>query len=105
MNKTKESSIAGAERPDKKEKLKRGVKKLGALALSVAVAVGLYHEAHKPAMNSEQMHEATSIAAEVVSGKISEFEGEDPRYTSRDGNYSSYSDRQDNSVDFFLRIT
>ena len=47
------------------------------------------------------MREATSIAAEVVSGKISEFEGEDPRYTSRDGSYSSYNDRQDNSVDFF----
>ena len=47
------------------------------------------------------MREATSIAAEVVSGKISEFEGEDPRYTSRDGSYSSYRDRQDNSVDFF----
>ena len=52
-------------------------------------------------MSEEQMREATSIAAEVVSGKISEFEGEDPRYTSRDGSYSSYSDRQDNSVDFF----
>ena len=47
------------------------------------------------------MREATSIVAEVVSGKISEFEGEDPRYTSRDGSYSSYRDRQDNSVDFF----
>lgn len=46
------------------------------------------------------MNEATSIAAEAVSGKISEFEGEDPRYTSRDGSYSSYCDNQDNSVDF-----
>ena len=102
MNKTKElNPTAGAERPGKREKLKRHARRLGALALSVAAAVGIWHEAHKPAMDSGQVREATSIAAEVVSGKISEFEGEDPRYTSRDGSYSSYRDRQDNSVDFF----
>lgn len=102
MNKTKElNPTAGAERPGKREKLKRHARRLGALALSVAAAVGIWHEAHKPAMDSGQVCEATSIAAEVVSGKISEFEGEDPRYTSRDGSYSSYRDRQDNSVDFF----
>lgn len=102
MSKTKElNPTAGAERPGKREKLKRRARKLGALALSVAAAVGLYHEAHKPAMDGEQMREATSIAAEVISDKISEFEGEDPRYTSRDGSYSSYRDSQDNSVDFF----
>ena len=83
------------------KKLPGFIKKAGALVLSLLAAGGIWHKAHEPAMSDEQMREATSIAAEVVSGKISEFEGEDPRYTSRDGSYSSYSDRQDNSVDFF----
>jgi hypothetical protein len=87
MNKTKESSIAGAERPDKKEKLKRGVKKLGALALSVAVAVGLYHEAHKPAMNSEQMREATNIAATTALDKVNEIKDSNPDLNDNDGSY------------------
>ena len=52
-------------------------------------------------MSDEQMDKATEIAAEAVLDKMGEFEGEDPHYTSRDGSYSSYSDRQDNSVDFF----
>ncbi len=105
MNKTKESSIAGAERPDKKEKLKRGVKKLGALALSVAAAVGIWHEAHKPAMDSEQMREATSIAAEAVSDKIGEFEGKDPRYVDEDGDYSSYRNDKGDDISVFAYNT
>ena len=87
MNKTKESSIAGAERPDKKEKLKRGVKKLGALALSVAAAVGIWHEAHKPAMDSEQMREATSIAATTALGKVNEIKDSNPDLNDNDGSY------------------
>lgn len=102
MNKTREfkRSTGTAEEADKKEKYRR-TRKFGALILSVIAAVGIGHKLGEPAMSGEQMREATSIAAEVVSGKISEFEGEDPRYTSRDGSYSSYRDRQDNSVDFF----
>ena len=42
MNKTKElNPTAGAERPGKREKLKRHARRLGALALSVAAAVGI----------------------------------------------------------------
>ncbi len=87
MNKTKESSIAGAERSDKMEKLKRGVKKLGALALSAAAVVGIWHEAHKPAMNSEQMREATSIAATTALDKVNEIKDSNPDLNDNDGSY------------------
>ena len=88
MNKTKEfSPITGAEQSDERGKLKRGVKKLGVLALSVAVAFGLCHEAYKPAMNSKQMREATNIAATTALDKVNEIKDSNPDLNDNDGSY------------------
>lgn len=74
MGKTREfSSIAGTERPGRGEKLKRHARGLGALALSVAVAIGLYHEAHKPAINDEQMRDMTNNVRAVVLNEAEEI--------------------------------
>ena len=74
MGKTREfSSISGTERPGRGEKWKRRARGLGALALSVAVAFGLYHEAHKPAMDDEQMRDMTDNVRAVVLNKAEEI--------------------------------
>lgn len=90
MGKTREfSSIAGTERPGRGEKLKRHARGLGALALSVAVAIGLYHEAHKPAINDEQMRDMTNNVRAVVLNKAEEIREDGSRegdsYTTGDG--------------------
>ena len=88
MGKTREfSSIAGTERSGRGEKWKRRARGLGALALSVAVAFGLYHGARKPAMNSEQMHEATNIAATTALDKVNEIKDSNPDLNDNDGSY------------------
>lgn len=90
MGKTREfSSISGTERPGRGEKWKRRAKELGALALSVAVAFGLYHEAHKPAMSDEQMRDMTDNVRSVVLNKAEEIREDGSRegdsYTTGDG--------------------
>ena len=56
-------------------------------------------------MDSEQMREATSIAAEAVSDKIGEFEGKDPRYVDEDGDYSSYRNDKGDDISVFAYNT
>lgn len=75
MGKTREfSSIAGTERSGRGEKWKLRARGLGALALSVAVAFGLYHGARKPAMNDEQMRDMTDNVRTVVLNKAEKLE-------------------------------
>ena len=74
MGKTREfSSTAGTERPGIGEKLKRRARELGTLALSVAVAFGLCHEAYKPAMSDEQMRDMTDNVRSAVLNKAEEI--------------------------------
>lgn len=88
MGKTREfSSTAGTERPGRGEKWKLRARELGALALSVAVAFGLCHEAHKPAMNDEQMREATNVAATTALDKVNEIKDSNPDLNDSDGSY------------------
>ena len=90
MGKTREfSSTAGTERPGRGEKWKLRARELGALALSVAVAFGLCHEAHKPAMSDEQMRDMTDNVRSVVLNKAEEIREDGSRegdsYTTGDG--------------------
>lgn len=90
MGKTREfSSTAGTERPGRGEKWKLRARELGALALSVAVAFGLYHGARKPAMNDEQMRDMTDNVRTVVLNKAEEIRKDGSRegdsYTTGDG--------------------
>lgn len=61
-------------------------------------AGGIWHKAHEPAMNDEQMDKATEVAAEAVLGKIGEFEGDDPSYVGKDGDYSGYRNDEGNHM-------
>ncbi len=102
MNKTREfkHSTGTAEEADKKEKYRR-TRKFGALILSVIAAVGIGHKLGEPALDDKQLNEATSIAAEAVSDKMGEFEGENSTYTysNEDGSSSSYRNSQGDSMD------
>lgn len=81
------------------------MKKAGALVLSLLAAGGIWHKAHEPAMNDEQMDKETEIAAEAVLDKIGEFEGDDPRYADKNGSYSSYrSEKGDHASAFAYNI-
>ena len=83
------------------KKLPGFVKKVGALALALLAAGGIWHKAHEPAMNDEQMDKATEIAAEAVLDKMGEFEGEDPSYVDKDGDYSGYRNDEGNHMSVF----
>lgn len=76
------------------KKLPGFVKKVGALALALLAAGGIWHKAHEPAMSDEQMDKATEIAAEAVLDKIDEFDGDNYYF---DGHSSLFYDH--NRVD------
>ena len=48
------------------KKLPGFVKKIGALALALLAAGGIWHKAHEPAMSDEQMGKATDVVREAV---------------------------------------
>lgn len=60
------------------KKLPGFVKKVGALALALLAAGGIWHKAHEPAMSDEQMHEATNIAATTALDKVNEIKNQNP---------------------------
>lgn len=100
MNKS-EKAPGGVTPEQSGKKLPGFVKKVGALALALLAAGGIWHKAHEPAMNDEQMDKATEIAAEAVLDKIGEFEGDDPRYVDKDGDYSSYRNDKGDHMSVF----
>lgn len=69
--------------------------------MALLAAGGIWHKAHEPAMNDEQMDKATEIAAEAVLDKMGEFEGEDPSYVDKDGDYSGYRNDEGNHMSVF----
>lgn len=83
------------------KKLPGFVKRVGVLALALFAVGGIWHKAHEPAMSDEQMDKATEIAAEAVLDKIGEFEGEDPRYVDKDGDYSGYRNDKGDHMSVF----
>ena len=69
------------------KKLPGSVKKVGALALALLAAGGIWHKAHEPAMNDEQMREATNVAATAALDKVNEIKDSSPDLNDNDGSY------------------
>ena len=69
------------------KKLPGSVKKVGALALALLAAGGIWHKAHEPAMNDEQMREATNVAATAALDKVNEIKDSNPDLNDNDGSY------------------
>ena len=69
------------------KKLPGFVKKVGALALALLAAGGIWHKAHEPAMNDEQMREATNVAATAALDKVNEIKDSNPDLNDNDGSY------------------
>lgn len=69
------------------KKLPGFVKKVGALALALLAAGGIWHKAHEPAMNDKQMREATNVAATTALDKVNEIKDSNPDLNDNDGSY------------------
>ena len=86
MNKS-EKAPGGVTPEQSGKKLPGFVKKVGALALALLAAGGIWHKAHEPAMNDEQMREATNVAATTALDKVNEIKDSNPDLNDNDGSY------------------
>lgn len=86
MNKS-EKAPGGVTPEQSGKKLPGFVKKVGALALALLAAGGIWHKAHEPAMNDKQMREATNVAATTALDKVNEIKDSNPDLNDNDGSY------------------
>ena len=86
MNKS-EKAPGGVTPEQSGKKLPGFVKKVGALALALLAAGGIWHKAHEPAMSDEQMREATNVAATAALDKVNEIKDSSPDLNDNDGSY------------------
>ena len=86
MNKS-EKAPGGVTPEQSGKKLPGFVKKVGALALAFLAAGGIWNKAHEPAMNGEQMREATNVATTAALDKVNEIKDSNPDLNDNDGSY------------------
>ncbi len=86
MNKS-EKAPGGVTPEQSGKKLPGFIKKAGALAFALLAVGGIWHKAHEPAMNDEQMREATSVAATTALDKVNEIKDSNPDLNDNDGSY------------------
>jgi len=101
MNKS-EKAPGGVTPEQSGKKLPGFIKKAGALAFALLAVGGIWHKAHEPAMNDEQMCEATSVAATTALDKVNEIKDSNPDLNDNDDNDGSYFIGEGGMAIFFV---